>query len=301
LFALGLAGFMGLVGMSVDVGRVVYTRTELQKEADAAALAGAQDLAQLSPDTGAAQASADSYVTKGGGTPCAGCVTFSSTTSANDTITVVTRRHVDYSFLKVIGMTGADPSATAKARVSVVTGLTFDDADILPYTVWGGQRTTPNNGCPYQICMGSTQTYRANNFQSASNATGTDWAVNGNNFKGYFHHGTGVTQLDSNTWQTFSSGGNAIGQEPTAMLDAHIASGEPIIVPVVEQATCTGGCGTIQFKIVAWVALRITSRGNASSAWTGTVVNWSIPAGTSTGGTPPPASFPSVRTISLAE
>jgi len=300
MFALGLAGFMGIVGMSVDIGRLVYTRTELQKEADAAALAGAQDLAQASPNTATARTTADSYVTKGGGAPCAGCVTFSQTTSANDTITVVAKRRVDYSFLKVIGMTGADATATAKARVSVVTGYTFDDADIFPYSVWGGQRTTPNNGCDYQICMGSTQTYRANNFQSASHATGADWAVNGNNFKGYFHHGGAVTQLDPNTWQTFSSGGNAIGQEPTAMLDAHIASGKPIIVPVVQQASCAGGCGNIQFKIVAWVALKITSRGNAASDWTGTVVNWSTPSGSTTGGTPPPPSFPSVRTITLA-
>lgn len=44
LFAAGLAGMMGVVGMSVDVGRVVWARTQIQSAVDAAALAAAQDM-----------------------------------------------------------------------------------------------------------------------------------------------------------------------------------------------------------------------------------------------------------------
>lgn len=44
LFAAGLVGMMGTVAMSVDVGRVVWARTQIQGAVDAAALAAAQDM-----------------------------------------------------------------------------------------------------------------------------------------------------------------------------------------------------------------------------------------------------------------
>ena len=63
LFAAGLVAFLGLVGMSVDVGRVMFTRTDLQKIADSGALAGAQDL-PLS--VVAATTSANTYASSNG-------------------------------------------------------------------------------------------------------------------------------------------------------------------------------------------------------------------------------------------
>lgn len=58
LFALGLIAFVGLVGMSVDVGRLVWARTHIQGAVDAAALAAAQSM----PDgTGQAQTQATAY------------------------------------------------------------------------------------------------------------------------------------------------------------------------------------------------------------------------------------------------
>lgn len=296
LFAAGAVGFVALVGMAADVGKVVSARTDLQKVADAAAFAGAQDLPY---STSAANASASSYVTANGGS--SPTISITTTSQANDTIEVRVSRAVDYAFLKLVGLNGATPGAKAKVQVQVVTGYQFDNQDIFPYAIWGGQRTAGfTNGCPYNICTGSTQVFRSNNYQNASHATGTDWAVNGNNFKGYFHHGGQVVQAGNN-WQTFSSGGNAIGQEPTAALDAHLASGEPIILPVIQSATCTGGCNNIQFKIVAWVALRVTHRGNASQNWDGVIVaNYATPQGF-TGGSTPPSTFPVVRTARLLE
>ena len=288
LFAGGLVLLVALVGLSVDVGMLVYTRTDLQKAADAAALAGAQD---LPANPTAARSAASTYIDANGGSSCAsGCITVSTTSASNDTIAVTATRRVNYTFLKVLGLSGSDVSATAKVKVAVVTGYAFDEEDVFPYAVWGGPRTTGSNTCPYNICEGSTQVYRANNYQASSHAKTPAWAVNSNNFKGYFHHGTDVAHVNPSTWQTFSSGGNAVGQEPTDALDAHIASGEPILVPVISEAHCTGGCNDIDFKIVAWVALRITSRGNASQPWSGTVVaNYGTPYGSTSGPVEPPA------------
>jgi Flp pilus assembly protein TadG len=296
--AVGFAVLLGLVGLGIDVGNLVYNRTDLQKMADAAALAGAQELAKATPSTTTATSTAKSYVdlNTGGGVNTGAVsttVAFFSAKRANDTIQVTVERNVGSTFGRFVGWDGGTVSATAKVQVQAVTGLKMDSVDVFPYAVWGGTRTAGNNNsCPYNICIGSTQVYRSNQWDSDSKVS-TGYNVNGNNFKGYFHQGTGIVNLDPNGWQTFSNGGNATGQQPTAALDAHVASGKPVIIPVITAATCTGGCGTIQFKIVAWVALKLNPRGNPSQPWTGTVVDWSVPDG-ETGGNEPPTGFPAV-------
>lgn len=117
LFAAALVGIVAIVGLSVDVGQLVLTRTDLQKVADAAALAGAQDL----PSTSVATQSANTYV--GLNAPnTAAAVVFSATNNANDTIEATATRQVNYTFLRVLGMRGATVSAKAKVRVGVYNG-----------------------------------------------------------------------------------------------------------------------------------------------------------------------------------
>ena len=134
LFAGGLAVFCGFVGMSIDIGHVWATRTDLQKSADAAAMAGSQDL----PTTSTALSVANSYVASNstGGTTAA--VVFSQTYAANDTIQVTTTRHVDYTFLRAVGLTGTDVTATAKVRVGNYVG----GAGLVP---WGFIASNTNN------------------------------------------------------------------------------------------------------------------------------------------------------------
>lgn len=298
LFAAGLAAFLGLAGLAIDAGQIVFTRTDMQKTADAAAFAGAEDL----PLSGQATSAANTYVAANSGNTSA-TVQISTTSQTNDTIRVTATKRVNYTFLRALGMSGTDVSATARVRMRVSTGFVPDEVDVFPYTVWGGARAPGfTNGCSYNICVGSTQVFRSNSYQSASHATGSDWDVNGNNFKGYFHAGGAIVQIDPSNWQTYSKGGNAVGQQPIAALNAHMSSGEPIIVPVIKQASCNGGCGNIDFKIVAWVALQVTNVGNPSEDWTGTVVQFhATPAGYTDGPDLPPVSFPAVRSASLTE
>ncbi len=135
LFAAGLAAFCGFVGMSIDVGHVMATRTDLQKSADAAAMAGSQDL----PSTSTALSVANSYVSSNstGGTTAASVV-FSQTYAANDTIQVTTTRYVNYTFLKAIGMSGMSVNAKAKVRVGDYVG----GAGLVP---WGFIASNNNN------------------------------------------------------------------------------------------------------------------------------------------------------------
>jgi len=296
LFAAGLAGFCGLVGMAIDVGHVAYTKTDLQKIADAAALAGALDLPG-SPS--AATTAAHNYAAKNG--LATSDVTIASTTNANDTITVTATRRVPYTFLKVIGLNGASPSASATVKVQAVTGYTFDSTDVMPYAVWGGNAGA-RVGCPNDICVGDTKVYRNNPSFCSTKASDGDASppfgnanCNTGNYKGFFHAGGQVYEIDANNWQTVSKGGNAIGQEPLDALHDHYVKGTPILVPVVKAANCTGGCSNINYKIVAWVAIKLTADPSnlpPSQPWKGTVVaNWSSPKGDTSGDTPPPTSY----------
>lgn len=114
----GFAVFLGLVGMAVDVGQLVVARTDLQKAADAAAFAAAQDL----PNAGMAQGSATGYVDLNSIPATTAVVTVSSTHGANDTVTVRAERHVTYAFLRFIGLEGADVGAEATVRVGTFVG-----------------------------------------------------------------------------------------------------------------------------------------------------------------------------------
>lgn len=116
LFALGLVGFIALVGLAVDVGQIVQTRTDLQKAADAAVFAAAQDL----PNAGTAEATAQHYVTENAGENAQAIVTFDN--SSGHAVTVEVERPVNYTFLRVLGMSGTDVSARATARVGSFSG-----------------------------------------------------------------------------------------------------------------------------------------------------------------------------------
>lgn len=307
LAAAGMAGFLGLVGASVDIGQLVYTRTDLQKVADAAALAASQDL----PNEAAARVTAMEYVQKNGGNSTSAEVTFSDSSTV---VRVVARRHVGYTFLRAVGLSGADPTASAAVRSEVVTGYAFDSEDVFPYAVWGGNPNNSKPQCPYGICPGDIVTYRDNAYRNQVKPNwknNPNWQEGSNTFKGYFHHGTGITQINPNEWQTFSNGGNAQGQGPIEALHDHYINKRPIILPVVAAVRdCNGNTGiecpggNIQFKIVAWVAVQLTVDPltvPSSVAWQGKVVAHYATSKGSTGGPHQPPSQYATRKTTFFE
>lgn len=319
LFAAGLGAFCGLVGMAIDVGQIVHARTDLQKMADAGAFAGSQEL----PVPGQAISVAQQYVRANGDSRCTeGCYEVTSTKETNDTLTVRTSRRVNYTFLRVLGMSGTDVTAKAKITSRWATGYRFDHQDVFPYAVWGGNGGGPGGSCPYGLCDGTEVTYRANDYAAANvepnPKKNPNWSVGSNKFKGYFNHMDQVYSISTTQWQTFSYGGNAQGEDGGAErlqeLHEHYLSGQPIILPVIEAARDCGGSGTasctapgggnvegVQFKIVAWVAVRLTNDPlytDPAFGWTGEVVaHYSSPLGESGGEPPPPAISPRVTRL----
>jgi Flp pilus assembly protein TadG len=249
LFTAGLVLFCGLVGMSIDVGQIVFTRTDVQKIADASSLAGSQD---LPGSTTNAQTSADQYASKNGASSTV--VTFGS---SNTTITVKATRHVDYTFLKVLGMSGRDvsASATAKATQINITGYSWTAPAVAPFVIWGGAQlhTSPadnKQGCTYHTCVGNSYTFWSNQWlKDSGTPIAPSWtAANSNNFKGDVQHGAGSNEIGD----FFSDGGNGSAVTPVP--------GSIIVVPVVDQGS--DGSSSRQFHIAAWVVIRVDANCN---------------------------------------
>jgi Flp pilus assembly protein TadG len=246
LFTAGLVLFCGLVGMSIDVGQIVFTRTDVQKIADASALAGSQD---LPGSTTNATTSADQYASKNGASSTV--VTFGS---SNTTITVKATRHVDYTFLKVLGMSGRDVSASATAKTTQIniTGYSWAAPAVAPFVIWGGKQQKPSpadniSGCTYHTCVGNSYTFWSNQWlKDSGTPIAPDWtAANSNNFKGDVQHGAGAPGAEIGDF--FSDGGNGSAVTPVPL--------STIVVPVVDKAS--NGSSSRQFHIVAWVVIQV--------------------------------------------
>lgn len=280
LLAVGLVGFCGLVGMSIDVGQVVFTKTDVQKAADAAALAGSQDLPNSTVN---ATNDANTYASDNGGTVSA--ITFGAN---NTTITVTATRHVAYTFLKVLGLEGIDVSESATAKATQVTITGYSWSAVAPFVIWGGAQQYPlsaDQSCSYHTCVGSSYTFWSNTWlKDSGTPIAPDWtASNSNNFKGDVQHGAGPASNEIGDY--FSDGGNGSAVSP--------AVGSILVVPVVDKAS--DGSSSRQFHIAAWVMIQVDAGCNkgGNQPCSGTVLSPATtipPAGYDGNGSVPPPS-----------
>ncbi len=114
LMVLALAVMMGMSVLVLDVGAWFRTDRRLQATADAAALAGAQ---QLPESPGAAKAMALDYANQNGGDVLAADIEVSSTYNSNDTISVKAQKDTPGVFSRLLGVNSTNIDRSAKARV----------------------------------------------------------------------------------------------------------------------------------------------------------------------------------------
>jgi Putative Flp pilus-assembly TadE/G-like len=114
LTTLFVAALLGMAALVVDLGTWFRDQRDLQAVADAAALAGAQELPE---DTSLARSRAIDYTTKNGGASPG--ITFTSTLGSGlDTIRVELQRPAPGFFAKVFGVNSVEIRAHAVARAS---------------------------------------------------------------------------------------------------------------------------------------------------------------------------------------
>jgi Flp pilus assembly protein TadG len=119
LSALAMVAVLGVTAMAVDVGLFLHEKRELQNAADAAALAGVQELPNSPGD--AEQKAGEWAVNNGIGSGELEDIEVSTTYVANDTITVQVKRDVPFVFARVLGFSGDTTRADATARVGSPT------------------------------------------------------------------------------------------------------------------------------------------------------------------------------------
>ncbi|HZR94185.1 MAG TPA: pilus assembly protein TadG-related protein [Gaiellaceae bacterium] len=266
LTAVWMIVLLGMAGLVIDAGSWYKGQRDLQAVADAAALAGAQDL----PDnvTNAA-GDAQSYATKNGYTLPTSGVAFASKTVANDAITVNVNRAAPTFFTRLFGLTSVPVRASATAK----NGLLGKARYVAPITVNLAHPMLSGRGCP---CFGEDTTLPldkrgapgAFGLLDLDNGKGNGASMLGSWIMDGYNGFLGLGGYSSNTGAKFNSANveNA--------LDARINS--TLLFPVYD--TLTGNGTNAVYNVVAWVGFYLTgySISGSSGSLYGhfTEINW---------------------------
>jgi putative Flp pilus-assembly TadE/G-like protein len=250
LMTLSLVVILGMAALVLDVGNWFHTKRRLQGTADAAALAGAQ---QLPDDPSGAQSMALTYANKNGGDVAGANITVTSTVLPNDTISVRARKTDPGFFSGVVGITSADIDARAKARVGPPTQARY----VAPMVVYCGhdliQNCAGNNVPTFGVQttmdfdkMGAPGAFGMLNLEGGNGTVGAkeegEWILNG--FDKYL--GLGLYRSDPGAKFNSSNVQDA--------LEARI--GTVLLFPVFK--TLTGNGQNAEYDIIGWIGFHLT-------------------------------------------
>ncbi len=152
VFVLAAVALVGVMALGADVGVLYYNWGQLQKAADAAALAGAN---YLPNDTSTATSTAQSYATQNG--ILSSDIITATPINTNSQMQVTIQRTVPYSFARVLGLTDGLVKVTAIANVPAAVS-----------TVNGGPGSTVS--CGGVACTTSSGTATAGSGATGSGA-----------------------------------------------------------------------------------------------------------------------------------
>jgi hypothetical protein len=253
LMVLSLLVIMGMAALVLDVGNWYHTKRRLQGTADAAALAGAQ---LLPDDSSGAQSQALTYANKNGGDVAGANITVTSTVVPNDTISVRARRTDAGIFSGIVGISGADIDARAKARVGppakaryVAPMVVFCDHPLIHNCAGDSE---PDFGPGNQTTMdydpmGAPGAYGMLNLDGGNGTPGSsdeaDWILHG--FDKYLPTG----DYRSDPGAKFSS------SNIQDALQARL--GTVLLFPVYKQIDGTGQNAV--YEIIGWIGFHLTS------------------------------------------
>ena len=296
LAVLALTVLLGMAALVLDVGEWFRTKRRLQGTADAAALAGAQ---QLPDNPSAAQTMAMSYANQNGGNVAASDIQIGPT---NDTISVKARRTDPGFFSGVLGIGGPNIDARAKAKV----GPPVRALHVAPMVVYcdhplihncDGQSTPDfqsDTTMDYDP-MGAPGAFGMLDLDGQGGTVGSsdeaEWILHG--FNKYLPTGN----YPSDPGAKFSS------LNIQAALDARM--GTVLLFPVFRRLDGTGQ--NAQYEIIGWIGFHLTGyevHGNNATlhGWFTEFIAQGILAGSGpdAGGDPPSSSF-GVKSIQLIE
>lgn len=239
---------LGMAGLVIDVGSWYRSQRNLQSQADAAALAGAQE---LPADTSTAGGLAQTYALKNGFTLPPSGITITGTIVPDDSITVKVDKAAPTFFAKVFGVSTVPVRAEATARADLIGSAKY--VAPIAVNIHHPQLSGPNCPCfdtPTTLPLGKTGApgaFALIDLDGTKGQTGAidiaNWIQNG--YQDYLDLG----DYFSNTGAKWNS--KSIGDA----LDARI--GSVLMFPVYD--TLTGNGVNALYHVIAWVGFRVDS------------------------------------------
>jgi hypothetical protein len=255
-----LTVLVGMAALVVDVGSWYRADRKLQANADAAALAGAQELPANSP---AAQASALEYAATNDGGLEAEDVKFRQTVVPNDTIEVTTDRPSPGFFAQLFGRSSVDVRAKAAARAGVL-GSAVGAAPIAvdwqhemlhcdpPASCWGRYEDgefVPGTLTTVDFFKTGPGAFRLVNIDSSHGGTGLkdigDWIRTGY-----------LDAADVNQWYYSDPGMKPNSSHVKDALDYRLGSKPDLLFPVY-NATQAQGAG-FEYYVIGFAVFHVT-------------------------------------------
>jgi hypothetical protein len=239
-----LLALMGCAALTLDVGMWYREQRQAQATADAAALAGAQD---LPADPSLAVDSAQYYADRNGGGVAAGDIALRSDYQPNDTVTVSVQRTSPSIFASVLSI-GA---VTVRAHAAARAGVPEQVSGVAPIVVNKLHPMLSGAGCPCfhsetTIPLGKTGApgaFGMVDLNGGSNGSPelADWIANG--YDGYLPLG----RYESDPGAKFN--GNGIQDALEGRL------GTELLFPVYD--TLDGGGANAEYNVIGWVAFHL--------------------------------------------
>ena len=277
---------LGLTALVLDLGSWFRAHRALQATADAAALAGAQELPQA---PGTATSLASDYAAKNQTGLTGVTVNLSQTYVANDTIRVHVEKPAEGFFSKVFGIDSVDEGAAATARTAGMKSALY----VAPIVVSQQHPMLNNCGGPcfgpsYQTSIpvgttGAPGAFSLVNLDPQSGGTSgastlAKWIMDG--FDKYLDIGA----YASDPGVKFNSNGIQDA------MNSRINAGEnEMLFPVYDTITGTGA--NAQYRIIGWVGFYVTGvdKGGNNGSVSGyfTRVIWTGIQSSSAGGSGP--------------
>jgi Flp pilus assembly protein TadG len=254
-----LAVMLGMAALVLDVGAWFRTDRHLQATADAAALAGAQD---LPTDVAGAKAAALDYANKNGGNVAAGDISVTTTASPNDTIVVKASKTDPGFFSKILGIDTVNINAHARARADVPVQVRY----VAPMVVscnhdlvknCNNNGKLPDYGVPTTLDfdkMGAPGAFGMLNLSKSGGTPGTseeaEWILRGYD-----------ALLDVNKNYRSDPGAKFSSSQIQAALESRLTQGVPLLFPVFEKdkSLKDGGGQITEYYIIGWIAFHLTS------------------------------------------
>ena len=264
---------LGMAGFVIDVGSWYQHQRRLQSDADAAALAGAQE---LPTNVESADSAAQLYAQKNGYNLPSSGIKVSSDLAANDSISVDVAQASPTFFARIFGINSVNISASATARSDLLGQARY----VAPIAVNILHPLLSGPGCP---CFGQDTTiplgkngapgaFDLLNLDGSRGGNGgpntlADWILNG------YNDYLGLGGYYSNPGAKFNA---------AAMQDALTQRiGTVLLFPVYD--TLTGNGANAQYNVIGWVGFHLTgfnargSSGDISGYFT--TITWAgIPA-----------------------